>query len=539
MGTTMAFRVASHIFRNRHGTFYFRAIIPKTLREFAGRGEVRFSLLTEQRQVAIITALPLIADLPRLEQILQRMSDNNETLPPDYFKLWRILLLKNASLGVQVTILKEEVASYQDQIAGMVPKAKARNISKQAHTLGQLKGQNTVMERLEFPWAPERTRLFSELSAAYLKQFTHRVKGGVKKPIGEKTLEGYTKDIGFFVTVMGDPHIGAIDREVAGEYFSILRRLPPNISRVAKYRGKAIPEILEMNDPPQSEYNSSKKLERPSGMFKWALKERRKWGIDANPFEGFGQSGDNESKRRPFTAEELKALLTHPDFVNQRFRSAYSFWLIPLGIFTGARLGELCQLDLKDFVVVEGIDCISVNDIEAYEDVEVEGRRKRLKTKNARRLVPIHPELIRIGVLRYVEEMREKKQAHLFPELSRTRRDGPAQAASNWFQRFRDRAGITEKQVTVFHSFRHGFITNLLDGDIAPHQVAPIVGHESDLITGKIYWDKKDASKRKPTVDAFTLPPELLELFPTIEDVKFVRSSGPRVGKGVPSYKSL
>lgn len=90
--------------------------------------------------------------------------------------------------------------------------------------------------------------------------------------------------------------------------------------------------------------------------------------------------------------------------------------------------------------------------------------------------------------------------------------------------------GLEEKQVTVFHSFRHGFITNLLDGDVAPHQVAPIVGHESDLITGKIYWNKQDASRRKPTVDAFTLAPEILELFPLVESVKFVRPGGPRVG---------
>jgi hypothetical protein len=155
-------------------------------------------------------------------------------------------------------------------------------------TLGQLKGKKELEVHLVFPWAPERTKLFSELLTACLKSFSFRAEGGNRKPPGEKTLIGYEKDIGFFITVMGDVHIGAIDRELAGEYFNILRRLPANLSRKAEYKTKTIPELLALKDTPQSEYNASKKMERPSGMFKWALREKRKWGIDANPFEGFG-----------------------------------------------------------------------------------------------------------------------------------------------------------------------------------------------------------------------------------------------------------
>jgi integrase len=418
---------------------------------------------------------------------LQRMADNNETAPLNYFQLWKLQMLKNAGLSAQITILKEEIEAYREQIAGMVPKSKARDVAISTHRSGQLKGQNSVIDRLEFPWAPERTKLYSELATAYLKHFTYRAKGGAKKPPGTKTLEGYRADIGFFVEVMGDVHIGAIDRDFAGEYFNILRKLPANISRKAEYRDKTIPELLALKAPPQSEYNASKKMERPSGMFKWALREKRGWGIDSNPFEGFGQSGDNATVRRPFTTDELKALLTHPNFVNRTFEKSYAYWLMPLAIFTGARLGELCQLDIKDFVEIEGLTCIDINDTIAFEDIEFEGRKKRVKTRNARRLVPIHPELIRLGLLRYVETLREKKQVHFFPELSRTRRDGPAHAPSNWFQRFRARVGITEKQEGVFHSFRHGFITTLLDAGITPHLIAPVVGHEGKLITDGVY----------------------------------------------------
>jgi len=129
---------------------------------------------------------------------------------------------------------------------------------------------------------------------------------------------------------MGDVRIGIIDKAIAGEYFITLKRLPGNISKKAKYRGRTIPELLAMQDKPQSETTCSKKIERISSMFKWALDEKRKWGIDANPFTGFGQADGNETPRRPFTNHELQALLNHPDFIKRQFSSTYAFWLIPL-----------------------------------------------------------------------------------------------------------------------------------------------------------------------------------------------------------------
>lgn len=142
--------------------------------------------------------------------------------------------------------------------------------------------------------------------------------------------------------------------------------------------------------------------------------------------------------------------------------------------------------------------------------------------------MPIHPELIRIGLLRHVERLRQAGHTRLFPELNHERRDGPGHAASNWFQRLRASVGITEKQTTVFHSFRHLFITNILDAGVSPHMLAPIVGHEAELVTGQVYWNKRDSSKRQPTVNTFKLPEDVLALIPCIEDAAIKRSPGPR-----------
>ena len=92
--------------------FYFRFIIPINLRVMAGISELRFSLQTEQRQAAIICALPLIGDLPRLVGCLQRMADNNESPPLDYFKLWQRQMIANARLKISNDELKQELEAY-------------------------------------------------------------------------------------------------------------------------------------------------------------------------------------------------------------------------------------------------------------------------------------------------------------------------------------------------------------------------------------------------------------------------------------------
>ena len=71
----MPIKVAAHLYRNRHGTFYFHYILPKCLRSVAGASEVRFSMQTEHRQGAIIDALPFIADRIDSAVLLPVLSD--------------------------------------------------------------------------------------------------------------------------------------------------------------------------------------------------------------------------------------------------------------------------------------------------------------------------------------------------------------------------------------------------------------------------------------------------------------------------------
>lgn len=91
----------------------------------------------------------------------------------------------------------------------------------------------------------------------------------------------------------------------------------------------------------------------------------------------------------------------------------YHFWLPLFGLFTGGRLNEICQLDLEDITqeAETGIWYIRITD-----DPEDKPRSKSLKNQSSHRLLPIHDELIRAGFLYFVEQARNEGREKLFSD---------------------------------------------------------------------------------------------------------------------------
>jgi integrase len=68
-----------------------------------------------------------------------------------------------------------------------------------------------------------------------------------------------------------------------------------------------------------------------------------------------------------------------------------------IGYFTGARTNEMAQLDTADIRLIQGYQCIDF----CADDPKIP-EAKRIKTGEARH-VPIHPRLIKLGFLDYVD----------------------------------------------------------------------------------------------------------------------------------------
>lgn len=165
----------------------------------------------------------------------------------------------------------------------------------------------------------------------------------------------------------------------------------------------------------------------------------------------------DQRKYRAFTPAQLRSIFSAPLFTGcaDEERGAYTpgphqyrngrFWVPLLGLFTGARLGELCQLRAKDVYVSEKGT--------PYIRLHAEEKGMSLKNENSWRTFPIHPELQRIGFLKFVTERQEG--GVLFPELLVEGRMA-GYRMSKLFSYFLTTLGIKQRGVT-FHSFRHTF----------------------------------------------------------------------------------
>jgi integrase len=96
---------------------------------------------------------------------------------------------------------------------------------------------------------------------------------------------------------------------------------------------------------------------------------------------------------------------------------------------------------------------------------------QRIKTIAARRSIPLHAELLRLGFVQYCESI---TQGSLWPELPK--REGKAGGFfSQFFGELRAELGIPPSM--DFHSFRHSARTNLVCAGVAESVVDKLLGH--------------------------------------------------------------
>lgn len=112
------------------------------------------------------------------------------------------------------------------------------------------------------------------------------------------------------------------------------------------------------------------------------------------------------------------------------------------------RLSEICQLLTTDVAEHDGVN-VFINRTSNDEE-------KKLKSVSSRRIIPVHPELVRMGFLDFVSEKRRAGERYLFPELRTSDVGKHSSAVSKWYHRSLVSVGIKRPEIT-FHSFRHSF----------------------------------------------------------------------------------
>jgi integrase len=120
------------------------------------------------------------------------------------------------------------------------------------------------------------------------------------------------------------------------------------------------------------------------------------------------------------------------------------------------------------------------------------------KTENAVRRVPIHNQLLELGLVEYCQAIRGAGYKRLFPHLSKGK-NGYKKNMCRTFGDYLDTPVVNiVNELKVFHSFRHTVVTSLTDKGVNEGQKRVLVGHDIDT--------KESAHDDYTHLEALTLP---------------------------------
>jgi len=296
----------------------------------------------------------------------------------------------------------------------------------------------------------------------------------------ETTRQAYQTTHALVVSVLGaDLSISDVSRVGVRQLIEVLRFLPKNAVKIfpqlspqqASDLGRADAKIEKI-----STANANSYLGNFSTFMNWCVREEL---IGRNPARGLRLPDEvaKRDKRHPFSTEQLKLIFNAPLFVgcedgDRGYAKAGSirprnarYWVPLIGLHTGMRLNEICQLDTTDVRVVDGVACICVTTSSLVGSAD-----KKLKTSGSERFIPLHQTLLELGLIEYAVGQRRAGNAKLFNDIDAGARGVRAVAFSKWFTQFLESI-CARRNRTSFHSFRHNFRDELrvarVDHDIA------------------------------------------------------------------------
>ena len=310
-----------------------------------------------------------------------------------------------------------------------------------------------------------------------------------RKKIGGKRVkevESNRSVINDFIEITGDIAISLLTKKMVSNYIDVQNKLPPHRNKSPKYRDLNIQELVDLNLPEQeiqTPLNINNKLTKLTAFGNWAVKQGL---IPSNPFKDMKLEIKKtlKTQRQPFTLAELKKILKPELYLHNTVDYQHSiyktggvknglpyYWVFILGIFSGLRTNEMAQMRLQDVRKESNIWFLHVE----------ESEQTRVKTLNAIRKVPVHPQLIELGFIDYVTDLRKKKKDRVFWELTKTR-DGYAKHLSRHFnEKYLRAVGVWERNVKVLYCTRHTFVNALYQNKVDENIIKALVGHEKEF----------------------------------------------------------
>lgn len=170
--------------------------------------------------------------------------------------------------------------------------------------------------------------------------------------------------------LVSDRAVSSITRNEAKRFREKLQLLP-RIRIKAAQQGQTFNQLIGTDTDTISVETVNQRLTAISSLFNWLIDEEL---TTANPFRGILLEDDSAEadirKRHAFAPDDIDKIFHLRLWTEKAINHTWEYWLPLLLLHTGGRVNELCQLERKDILQVDGIWCISINDVPSKDEPE-------------------------------------------------------------------------------------------------------------------------------------------------------------------------
>ena len=254
-----------------------------------------------------------------------------------------------------------------------------------------------------------------------------------KAPLwASKTIQMHSGALTLFLNFIGSKPINLLSRKDCKDFKLTLEKLPPKWQ--SRFKGMGMLEIAAMGLSPISPATVNRTLSPICTFLNWVVVEGH---ISANPALRLRAVNRvrADTQRAAFSADNLRLLFEESpmyrgcepaskrNHAGSMIIKDARFWLPLIALFSGMRIEEIAQLRCRDIRQIDGVWVIDVNISDG----------NRLKNQNSQRLIPIHSELLAIGLLDHNEKTNASGHERLWPEFRRGKHGSYSGAYSHWF----------------------------------------------------------------------------------------------------------
>lgn len=354
------------------------------------------------------------------------------------------------------------------------------------------------------PTAPQASKvlMLSDVVSEYLARPDHKA----------EMLKKHKATLSLLLDIVGDKPVAELLQKDIYDFLRAVCKLPPRWYDKARQQGLTARQMVAMEWPesisPKTYEDGYVASLRVFLIDAFNLYGDQKFppNLNTKRIKYSGEREEDERQQRALTPDELRRLFRGPEY--QEFAAdpaqAHRYWLPLLGLFTGARLNELCQLNPQCDIQEEG----GIHFIDITKKSPADPRiTKTVKNTPSQRRVPIHSELIRLGFLRYVERVRSAGHMLLFPDFPLKGKNAGA-GAGRWFGSLLEKANLRDtthgRALVGFHAFRSNFLNRALHLEV--HYAPWLTGH-IDPNTTKVlrgYQGLMELQKKQEVLERIT-----------------------------------